>query len=251
MSPTPESTEAPGGSFSISFGALNDAALADFRRASAGAPAVGGAASPGPTPENTTLWRREVSSKSASGPSGAGDTRQRNRQAAVRSFGEELLAAFSTAPPPEAPPSAPAASATSAQPAAKTGGIATGLAIDLKRFSQTLRTYHDRISKNTLVETVVDGRTAARTYISISGDLRTVVSGPVDPALAERHAQTLRLAQAQRLAYLKLAALIDEAIVRISVQTALSPILVVPAVYRIVRQVMDELERLEPSPPSF
>lgn len=226
----------------ISFGAVDEASLVDFIT-SPGDQAAHGPAQPAsrPTPQNTARWRCDFSPRSSSSA----------QKSAILSLGEELLAFLPTSPPAqEEEPVAPPPDAAPAGQQAGSGLFAQAngtLLENLNKFEQVIQTYRERLGQNALIETSVAGSTVARTYIGFSGDFRTIVLSPADPAVFERHLETLRLVQAQRLAAFNLIVTIDHAFQKmeqaLSVSQGLGSLGILSATWNFIKTVTDVIHK--------
>jgi hypothetical protein len=110
---------------------------------------------------------------------------------------------------------------------------------ELSVFGQQLRRTLTRFA---YVETTSGGRTLGRTSVEWLGDVDTLWGVDLSPAEAALHQRTLALALASRQAWMRLALVVGAGAVRLSAVLA-SP-LVVPAAFKFVIQVMDEVREV-------
>jgi hypothetical protein len=96
------------------------------------------------------------------------------------------------------------------------------------------------------VETLMGGRLVGLTAIDWSGDHRTIWMEDSVPDQMEAHLATVRLALASRQVLLRLFGVVVTGAVGIAVKAHIpgGQILLLPAVYRFVRDVLQELKRL-------
>jgi hypothetical protein len=110
---------------------------------------------------------------------------------------------------------------------------------ELSVFGQQLRRTLTRFA---WVETMAGGRTLGRTSVQWLGDVHTLCGAGLDPERAALHQRTLALALASRQAWMRLALVVAVGAVRLSALLA-SP-LVVPAAFKFVTQVLDEVRKV-------
>ncbi len=96
------------------------------------------------------------------------------------------------------------------------------------------------------IETVVGGTLVGLTAINLSGDQRTMWSEESAPEQMEAHLAAVRLAMASRQALLRLLVVVVTGALGLAVKAHIpgGQILLLPAVYRFVRDVLQELEHL-------
>lgn len=95
------------------------------------------------------------------------------------------------------------------------------------------------------VETEVDGRDVALTAVDWTGDYRTAWMDNVTPADMQLHLDAVRLALASRLAWLRLITIVASGALDLASKASIpgGQVLLMPAVYQFVRDVLEEMER--------
>ena len=96
------------------------------------------------------------------------------------------------------------------------------------------------------VETRVDEQIIGRTAVGWTGDFETTLTAAANPKSAELHKQAVQLALASRTAMLRLLIVISTGAAKLALRLAVpgAQILLLPAVYKFVRDVLKELRPL-------
>ncbi|MGC9467375.1 MAG: hypothetical protein ACP5HS_02170 [Anaerolineae bacterium] len=109
-----------------------------------------------------------------------------------------------------------------------------------------LSQFRQLIQESARVETQVGGQDIALTAVDWTGDYKTTWLDGLTSADMELHVDAVRLALATRLALVRLIAIVASGALELSLKAAVpgGQFLLLPAVYRYVRDVLEELDRL-------
>jgi hypothetical protein len=115
------------------------------------------------------------------------------------------------------------------------------------RFRAFMAQIHDAVSNFAVVETLVEGTLVARTSVSWTGDLRSLLHTTLPARHAELHRRTLGLALRSRAALLKTFGSVvrGAALVAVMASSPAGAITALPAAWKFVDQLLDDL-RVQP-----
>lgn len=99
-----------------------------------------------------------------------------------------------------------------------------------------------------VVQTSFDGRHAAQTVITWTGDYRTIWQSGVTCPQARQHLQVVAVSMRTRDAWLGLAATAVTASVQLAALFAANPLLALPATYRFVRRIITQIQERQTLP---
>ncbi|MGC9349631.1 MAG: hypothetical protein ACP5JG_15950 [Anaerolineae bacterium] len=96
------------------------------------------------------------------------------------------------------------------------------------------------------VETSFNGQTAALTLVDWTGDFETLWEVSATPAVMEIHLETVRLAMSSRQTFLRLIAVVTSGALALALKASVpgGQFLLIPAVYRYVREILKRLNEL-------
>ncbi len=100
----------------------------------------------------------------------------------------------------------------------------------------------------TVVETSLGDARAALTRVSWTGDMRTAWASGLSTDDARQHIRAVSLALRTRDAWLRLALTVVRGAIQLAVLFAATPLLALPAAYRFVRQIIDQMQALRALP---
>jgi hypothetical protein len=119
----------------------------------------------------------------------------------------------------------------------------------IQQVAERMDAFFDKVRETlrnpTVVETDSGDARVALTHVSWTGDTHTVwaVGLPADDA--QQHVRALRLALRTRDTWLRLALIIVRGAIQLTALFAAAPLLALPAAYRFVRQIIDQLQALQ------
>jgi hypothetical protein len=199
--------------------------------------------------EDVSLWQVTLPADHAASAAALGLAQARLRRAeAALPFARDRLAAFVAAggPAPALPPGleAPELALFDTLATEESGQAALGVAA-FDQVGAFFARVQDALRSFAAIDTVLaDQGRIGLTVVSWTGDFRTVWPRGLALAEAERHAAAVHVALRTRDAWLRLGATVTRGALQVATLLSVSPVLAVPAAYRFVRQVIDQVQAL-------
>ncbi len=103
---------------------------------------------------------------------------------------------------------------------------------------------HDSLRNYAAIDTGLDGGRIGLTFVSWTGDFQTVWARGLALDDAQQHVAAVALALRTRDAWLRLGLTVTRGAIQLSALFSLNPALALPAAYRFVRQVIDQVQAL-------
>jgi hypothetical protein len=107
---------------------------------------------------------------------------------------------------------------------------------------------HDTLRAYAAIDTTIEGRRAGLTLVSWTGDFRTAWLRGLTADEAAQHIAAVNLTLRTRDAWLRLGLTVTQGALQIAALFGTNPALALPAVYRFVRQVIDQVQALSNLP---
>lgn len=130
--------------------------------------------------------------------------------------------------------------------------LSANLPLDWKEVSQAAAGFFEKVRRSlqyaAVVETTSAGRRVGLTTVSWSGDFRTAWGLHPGPQAASGHAQALDLAVQTRTTWLNIAILVTRSAVQLGLLFPTNPLLAIPAAYKFIRQVLEQVQGLPSEP---
>ena len=124
-------------------------------------------------------------------------------------------------------------------------GAPGGLPLDLKEITQGAAGFFERVRRSLLYFTWVESFSGLRrlglTAVGWTGDLNTVWRNDLAPEEADLHFNSLELAMRTRASWLRMLGLVARGGLQLSVLFPTAPLLAVPAAWRFIKDIMEEL----------
>ncbi|MCA9538985.1 MAG: hypothetical protein KC620_08850 [Myxococcales bacterium] len=121
-------------------------------------------------------------------------------------------------------------------------GIGDAISDEIRAIEARLEALIASVRRVAHVETRVAGRVVARSTLGWTGSACLVVDPEITPETADNHARTLALAVRVRQTRLRLALVVLTGAARSAALLAAGGLSALPAIYRFVRQVIDEVD---------
>ncbi len=118
------------------------------------------------------------------------------------------------------------------------------LAAERRSWQDHLAQVQDMLAHAAYVETEIAEALIGRTAVSWDGDFRTTWQAGASAESMRLHQQSLHLAMVWRMALIRLAMVVGRGAVRLAASAGISGVLALPAAWRFVQDVLDELRRL-------
>ncbi|BCX03009.1 MAG: hypothetical protein KatS3mg053_0947 [Candidatus Roseilinea sp.] len=114
-------------------------------------------------------------------------------------------------------------------------------------FDAFVRRVRELVSHYAVIETASDGALIARTFVSWTGDFQSLWRDGTTAAQARLHERNVRIALARRALLIRLMSMIGASAARIVLRLATpgAQLLVLPALWQFIRDVIEELRRAE------
>lgn len=126
-------------------------------------------------------------------------------------------------------------------------GLLDSLQSARKEFDAFVRRVSELVSHYAVIETSFDGTVIARTLVSWTGDFKSLWRRGLTPEQIRLHERNVRAALARRALLIRLMGVISTSAAKIALRLATpgAQLLVLPALWQFVRDVIEELRRTE------